>query len=452
MRAMPEAPETRFARAPDGAHLAYQVVGEGAIDVLELPGTLMSIDAAGDQPLWLRFLERMGSFCRLIRIDLRGIGLSDPLDASTPPTVERWVDDALAVLDAVGSERTALWSVGFGGTIALLLAASHPDRTSALILTNAFARLVRAPDYEPGVPAALLTNFQESLIDPAQEPIADDVDLIAPSLAGDREFRTWWRRMGNRGASPATAAAVYRTLMAVDLRHTLPAVQAPALVLHRAGNNFVRVAQGRWLAAHLPTARYVELSGADHAVWLGDSDAIADETEEFLTGVRRAPQATRVLATVLFSDIVASTQRAAAIGDGEWRHLLDAHDDMVRRQLRRFSGREVKATGDGFMATFDGPARAIRCAVAIRDGARQLGLDVRIGLHCGEVELRDTDIGGIAVHIAQRVQSLAEPGEVLVSRTVKDLVAGSSIVFDDRGDHVLKGVPDAWQLFGVSRA
>jgi class 3 adenylate cyclase len=240
--------------------------------------------------------------------------------------------------------------------------------------------------------------------------------------------------------------------MAVDLRHALPAVQAPALVLHRAGNNFVRVAQGRWLAAHLPTARYVELPGADHAAWLGDSDAIADETEEFLTGVRRAPQATRVLATVLFSDVVASTQRAAAIGDGEWRHVLDAHDDMVRRQLRRFSGREVKATGDGFMATFDGPARAIRCAVAIRDGARQLGLDVRVGLHCGEVELRDTDIGGIAVHIAQRVQSLAEPGEVLVSRTVKDLVAGSSTVFDDRGDHVLKGVPDAWQLFGVSRA
>src|SRR5207244_864524 len=245
---MTEPAETRYANAADGAHLAYQIVGEGPIDLLELPGTLMSIDAVGDQLLWLRFQERLASFCRLIRIDLRGIGLSDPLDASTPPTVERWVDDALAVLDAVGSERTALWRVGFGGTIALLLAASHPDRTSALILTNAFARLVRAPDYEPGVPAALLTNFQESLIDPAQEPIADDVDLIAPSLAGDREFRTWWRRMGNRGASPATAAAVYRTLMAVDLRHTLPAVQAPALVLHRAGNNFVRVAQGRWLA------------------------------------------------------------------------------------------------------------------------------------------------------------------------------------------------------------
>jgi class 3 adenylate cyclase len=360
--------------------------------------------------------------------------------------------DALTVLDAAGSERTALWGVGFGGAIALLLAASHPDRTNALILINSFARLVRAPDYEPGVPAALLSDFQESLIDPAQEPLADDVDLIAPSRAGDREFRAWWRRTGNRGASPATAAAVYRTLTAVDLRHTLPAIQAPTLVLHRAGNNFVRVGHGRWLASHLPTARYVELPGADHAAWLGDSDAIADESEEFLTGVRRAPQATRVLATVLFSDIVASTQRAAAIGDAEWRRVLDGHDDMVRRQLRRFSGREVKATGDGFMATFDGPARAIQCAVAIRDGARQLGLDVRVGLHCGEVELRDTDIGGIAVHIAQRVQSLAAPGEVLVSRTVKDLVAGSTVAFDDRGEHALKGVPDAWQLFGVTRA
>ena len=452
MPAMPEPAETRFTRAPDGAHLAYQAIGEGPIDVLELPGTLMSIDAATDQPIWLRFLERMGSFCRLIRVDLRGIGLSDPIDGSTPPTVERWMADALTVLDAAGSERTALWGVGFGGTIALLLAASHPDRTNALILINAFARLVRAPDYEPGVPAALLTNFQESLIDPAREPIADDVDLIAPSLARDREFRAWWRRTGNRGASPATAAAVYRTLMTADLRHTLPAIQAPALVLHRTGNNFVRVAQGRWLAAHLPTARYVELPGADHVAWLGDSDAIADESEELLTGVRRAPQATRVLATVLFSDIVSSTQRAAAIGDGEWRRILDGHDDMVRRLLRRFSGREVKATGDGFMATFDGPARAIQCAVAIRDGARQLGLDVRVGLHCGEVELRNTDIGGIAVHIAQRVQSLAEPGEVLVSRTVKDLVAGSTVAFDDRGEHVLKGVPDAWQLFGVTRA
>ena len=214
----------------------------------------------------------------------------------------------------------------------------------------------------------------------------------------------------------------------------------------------MRVGQGRWLAAHLPAARYVELPGADHVAWLGDSDAIADEAEEFLTGVRRAPQATRVLATVLFSDIASSTQRAAAIGDGEWRRVLDGHDDMVRRLLRRFAGREVKATGDGFMATFDGPARAIQCAVAIRDGARQLGLDVRVGLHCGEVELRGADIGGIAVHIAQRVESLADPGEVLVSRTVKDLVAGSTVAFEDRGEHVLKGVPDAWQLFRVSRA
>jgi class 3 adenylate cyclase len=449
---MPEPAETRYAKAADGAHLAYQVVGDGPIDLLELPGTLMSIDAVGDQPIWLRFQERLASFCRLIRIDLRGIGLSDPLDASTPPTVERWMDDALAVLDAAGSERTALWGAGFGGAMALLLAASHPDRVSALILINAFARLVRAPDYEPGVPAALLTNFQESLVDPAQEPLVDDVDLIAPSRAGDPEFRAWWRRTGNRGASPATAGAVYRTLMAVDLRHTLPAIQAPTLVMHRADNNFVRVGQGRWLAAHLPAARYIELPGADHVAWLGDSDAIVDEAEEFLTGVRRAPQATRVLATVLFSDIASSTQRAAAIGDGEWRRVLDGHDDMVRRLLHRFAGREVKATGDGFMATFDGPARAIQCAVAIRDGARQLGLDVRVGLHCGEVELRGADIGGIAVHIAQRVESFADPGEVLVSRTVKDLVAGSTVAFEDRGEHVLKGVPDAWQLFRVSRA
>ena len=362
MAVTPEPAETRYAKAPDGAHLAYQIVGDGPIDLLELPGTLMSIDAVGDQPIWLRFQERLASFCRLIRVDLRGIGLSD-LDASTPPTVERWMDDALAVLDAAGSERTALWGAGFGGAMALLLAASHPDRVSALILINAFARLVRAPDYEPGVPAALLADFQESLVDPAQEPVVDDVDLIAPSLAGDPEFRAWWRRTGNRGASPATAVRCTARLMAARLaRHTLPSIQAPMLVIHRAGNNSAKGGAGTLVLAAQATAADGPLRRAARCRprrlpgRLGrDRRRERGSPSSAWRRRRRSGVSSR---SVPFSDIVSSTERAAAIGDGEWRHVLDGHDDMVRRLLRRYSGLEVKATGDGFMATFDGPAEA----------------------------------------------------------------------------------------------
>jgi class 3 adenylate cyclase len=377
------------------------------------------------------------------------VGLSDPIDPSVPPSLEHWVDDALAVLDAVGAERAALCGADEGALVAMLTAATHPSRTSALILLNAYARLRRDVDYPSGLPDQVVGRFTDAVFFDGTSTSFADLEVFVPSVAGDPRFRQWWQRAGNRGASPATARALARTRFDSDLRPVLPAIQVPALIVHRQGNRAILAGHGRHLAEHIPDARYVELPGDEHLPYVGDSDAIVAEIEEFLTGMRHA-DVDRVLATILFCDIVRSTDLVRELGDRRWRDLLDAYYGVMRRQLTRFAGREVKTMGDGILATFDGPARAIRCALAIRDGARQLGLDVRVGLHTGEVEIMGDDIGGLAVHIGERVCASAGPGEVLASRTVVDLVAGSGISFEDRGEHELKGVPDRWQLYAVT--
>ena len=441
--------ETKYAKSPDGLYLAYQVSGSGPIDLIEITsGTLFSIDATGEQPRWQEYVERLGGFCRLLRFDLRGIGLSDPLGSADPPTVEQWASDALTILDAERIADAAVLGVSFGGLGALSLAATNPDRTRALILVNSYARVYRSDDYEFGIPYENYQDFARVLTEPNHGSGLDDLPYMAPSMANDPSFADWWRRAGHRGASPATARAMVQA-SAADVRPMLPAIQAPALVLHARDNAFVRVEHGRYLADHLADCRYVELASADHVPWVCDAD-ITGEIEEFLTGARHVPVGDRLLATVLFTDIVDSTAQAASLGDERWRARLDSHDQAVERQLARFGGHLVKTIGDGALVTFEGPARAIRCASAIRDAMRQIGLAVRIGAHTGEVERRGDDVAGIAVHLAQRVQSLAQPGEVLVSRTVVDLVVGSEIHFLERGTHELKGVPGTWTLFAVA--
>ena len=442
--------ETRYARSGD-AHIAYQVLGEDGPDLLYLSSGTISIDSIDDEPGFARFHSDLASFSRLIRMDLKGVGLSDPIDPSAPPSLEQWVGDALAVLDAAGSERAALCGVDEGALVAMLTAATHPARISALILLNAYPRLVRDVDYPQGLPADLVERFAESVMpDDGSEGSFADLEVFVPSVASDPRFRQWWQRAGNRGASPATARALTRTRFESDLRPVLPVIQVPTLVVHRKDNRASLVGHGRYLAEHIPGARYVELPGVEHLPYVGDSDAIVTEIEEFLTGMRRV-ESDRVLATIMFCDIVHSTDLVSELGDRRWHDVLDGYYAMIRRQLERFAGREIKTIGDGLLATFDGPARAIRCAQAIRDGARQLSLDVRVGLHTGEVERMGDDIGGLAVHIGERVCGSAGASEVLTSRTVVDLVAGSGITFSDRGEHELKGVPDRWHLYAVDQ-
>ncbi len=441
-------PETRYATTGDGLHIAYLVEGAGSHNVVELSnGTLFSIDATPEQPRWQNYVDRFGSFARLIRFDLRGIGLSDPLGSSDPPTVEQWASDALAVLDAQQVARIAVIGVSFGGLAALMLAATHPERVEVLILVNAFARLVRSDDYPWGVPAQVWEQFSDALIEP-ESSSADDLPLMLPGLASDPTFSSWWRRAGHRGASPATARAVWQAT-ATDLRSVLPALSVPTLVVHARGNQLVRVDHGRYISEHIRDCRYVELDTADHIPWASDAD-FAGEIEEFLTGERQLAPTDRFLATVLFTDIVGSTEQATSLGDQVWKERLELHDRAIDRQLSRFGGHLVKRTGDGVLAILDGPARAVQCAVAIRGAVDQIGLATRVGLHTGEIEQRqDNDVSGIAVHLAQRVQSVARPGEILVSRTVVDLVVGSGLQFEERGEYQLKGVPGTWALYSV---
>ncbi len=444
---MSEAPETCYASTSDGLHIAYQVDGTGPVDLIELSnGTLFSIDAAGEQPRWQRYVDRLASFGHVIRFDLRGLGLSDPLGSSEPPTVEQWASDALAVLDTERVTRSAVMGVSFGGLGALLLAVTHPERVQSLVLVNAFASLLRSDDYPFGVPVQLWERFRDAVVEPGPNA-ADDLPIMAPALASDAAFSSWWRRAGHRGASPAMARAVWHAAT-TDLRSVLGTVQVPTLVVHARDNQFARVAHGRYLADHIPGARYVELETADHIPWASDAD-FAGEIEEFLTGQRGLAPTGRLLATVLFTDIVGSTEQATALGDHAWKERLELHDRAVDRQLHRFGGHLVKRTGDGVLATFDGPGRAIHCACAIRDAIRPLDIDVRAGLHAGEVEVRGDDVAGIAVHIGARVSAMAHAGEVLVSGAIPPLVAGSGIEFEDRGEHELKGVPGTWRLFGV---
>jgi class 3 adenylate cyclase len=440
--------EIKYARSGDDVFVAYEVIGDGARDLILIMEGFVPIDMMDAEPHMARAMRRLASFSRLIRFDRRGTGFSDPISPHDPPTLEQWVEDALAVMDAVGSREAAVYSsVEFSPT-ALLFAATHPDRVSALVLVNGFARAIHANDYPIGLPRQVLDDLIANTEPREGEPVIDDVAEFAPSVANDPEFRRWWQEAGRRGASPATARALLRVALESDVRSVLPLVQAPVLLPTLKDD--ISYDGAKYLADQLPNAKFVPLPGRDNFWWSADSaDQVLDEIEEFLTGMRGGASAERVLATVLFTDIVDSTATSSALGDRKWRELLDHHDAATRRQITRFRGREIKNTGDGFLATFDGPARAIDCAHAIRDSARQLGIEVRSGVHTGEVEVRGDDIGGIGVHIAARVAAKAQSGTVWVSRTVADLVVGSGLEFEDRGEFELKGVPGPWRLFEV---
>jgi class 3 adenylate cyclase len=439
-----------FAETPGGACVAYQALGGGTVDLLLMGGGPFSIDSVEDEPSLARFQRRLGSFSRLVRYDARGSGLSDPVSPNDPPTLEDWMDDALAVMDAVGPGPWALLGAQLGALDALMVAASHPERVGSLVIVNGTARLSSAEDYATGLPR-WFGNFMNQSVDPAAFSAAHNEWLmsVAPSAIGNPAFVDWWTRARNRYASPTMHRAILDVFNRADVRDLLAVIQVPTLVIHRRDLKTVPVGHGRYIAERIDNAKYVELPGTDFLYWLGETTTMLDEIEEFLTGTRSASQPDRVLATVLFTDIVSSTAQASSAGDREWHDRIDAHDAMVRRQIERFRGREVKSTGDGFLATFDGPARAIECGCAIRDGARQLGMEIRVGLHSGEIDLRGDDIGGITVNIAARVTALARPGNVVVSRTVTDLVAGSRFEFEDFGDHELKGVAGTWKLFDV---
>jgi class 3 adenylate cyclase len=443
-----EVPETRYAKSGD-VNIAYQVVGDGPFDVIHVPPFVSNLELQWEDPAERRYFERLASFCRLIMFDKRGTGLSDRVAVAT---LEERMDDLRAVMDDVGSQRTAVFGGSEGGALSILFAATYPERVSALVLYGAYARLAWAPDYPDGIPEEIWADGLPQL--EANWGRASEggslLFAVAATQADDPVFRKAHARWERLSASPGAAVAILKMIHDIDVRHLLSAIRVPTLVVYRPAD-LAHAVGSRYLGAHIPGAKVVEIPGGDYFPYLGDQDAILDEIEEFLTGVRPVAAPDRALATVLFTDIVSSTERAATLGDGQWTRTLDQHDALVAREVERHRGRRINPTGDGILATFDGPARAVRCAQAICAGVRPLGIDVRAGLHTGEVELRGDDIGGIAVHIGARVSALAEAGEVLVSSTVKDLVAGSGIAFADRGFHVLRGVPGEWRVFAVEQ-
>ncbi|GAA1056446.1 hydrolase [Agromyces luteolus] len=441
------APEPRYAETEDGA-VAYQVFGAGPRDLLFIGNWASNIEVMWEHPSMVRYLERLARFARVICFDKRGAGLSDPVAMGALPTLEHWMDDARAVLDAAGSASATLVGDAEGGPMAMMLAASHPQRTDALVLVNTFARLLRAPDYPIGIPEPtaelLLGEWRRNWGTGAV------LQLTAPDVADDLQLQRWVGRYMRLSASPAAATRMYEWVLQLDVRSVLPSIQVPTLVLHKARNRHYRIPMGRYLAEHIPGARLVELPGTAWYPPFVESDRLLDEVEEFMTGERAASVDDRVLATVLFTDIVGSTDLAARLGDQRWLDLKLAHDELVRSRIERYRGTDVSSTGDGFLALFDGPARAVRCAWEIASAVRTLGLEVRAGVHSGEVEFQGDDVAGIAVHLASRVMSHASAGTVFASGTVKDLVVGSGIGFEDRGIHVLKGVPGEWRLFEVT--
>jgi len=439
-------PQTRYAKSGD-VNIAYQVLGQGPPDLVLIPGWVSNIEIFWEEPAVVRFFTRLASFSRLILFDKRGTGLSDRV--AEMPNLETRMDDARAVLDTVGSERAALFGYSEGGVLCALFAATYPNRASALIMHGSYARLTAAPDYPWGLNEQERSAFVDQAVREWGAPIG--IDMRAPSMATDERFRQWWARFLRLSASPAAFATLSHMNAQMDIRQVLPAIRVPTLILHSVNDRNLDVRGSRYLAERIPGAELVELSGPDHVPWLSDADIVVDEVEEFLTGARHAPEPERVLATVMFTDIVGASERAAGLGDRRWHDLLDSHHALIRRQLNHFRGREIDTAGDGFLATFDGPARAVRCASTISDGVRSLGIEVRAGLHTGECEMMGDKLAGIAVHIGSRVAALARPGEVLVSSTVKDLVAGSGLSFQDRGIQSLKGIPGEWRLFAVER-
>jgi len=440
-------PETQYAETGDGVRLAYQVWGVDGTPDLVVAKPEPPVDMMWEEPKLRPLFDHLGTFSRNIWFDRRGSGSSDPLMPAQTRGLDGWLEDIATVTAAAGSERAALVGMADAGTAAILYAATHPERVSALILFNAYARFFRGSDYPCGPPAEVASRYVESVA--AVWATMAEIEVVAPSMVDDERWCRWLMRAQRLHGSPRATAEFFREVADTNVHHVLGSIQAPTLVLQRRGDRHVRVEHGRYLATHIPGAVYRELDGDDHFFYAGDTDELADEIEEFLTGVRPVSVTDRVLATVLFTDVVGSSEKATEMGDRAWRKLLDAHDAVVRTHLERFRGREVKTTGDGFLATFDGPARAIHCALELVASLRGLGLDIRAGLHTGEIEVRDDDIGGIGVHIGARVTALAGAGEVLVSSTVKDLVAGSGITFEDRGEHGLKGVPGSWRLLRV---
>ena len=445
-----KAPETRYALSGD-VHIAYQVVGDGPLDLVFIPSLTHHVELVWENPPQARFFGRLASIGRLLLFDKRGTGMSDRV-VGTPPLEVR-MDDIRAVMDAAGSERAVLCGLGDGGPLCALFAATYPERTTALVLINTAPRYVRSPEL-PWLPTRAEREREiEGALHTWGDPEATAERFAVGSPSATEEERRGFSRVMRFSVSPGSAAAYLRMNLDVDITGVLPLIRVPTLVMYRAEIEVLDVRTGRYLAEHIPGARLVELPGRDFAPQLGDPDRFFAELESFLHEVVKGEawevEPDRVLATVLFTDIVDSTARAAELGDRAWRQLLQQHHETVRSQLGRFRGKEMDTAGDGFFATFDGPARAIRCAFAIQDTVRELDLEVRAGLHTGECELVDGKAGGIAVHIGARVASLAEPGEVLVSGTVKDLVSGSGIEFEDRGEHELKGISNAWRLFAV---
>ena len=437
-----QVPETRYAKSGD-VHVAYQEFGAGSERILLAPGWVSHIEYAWEEPSFAGFLEQLGSFARVVWFDKRGTGLSDRVAGL--PILEERMDDLRAVMDAVGWSSATVFGVSEGGSMSALFAASYPARVDSLILYGVFARRLRAPDY----PWAPTLEERERWISSLESGWGGDVELseLAPSRVQDLGFRRWFATYGRLSVSPSAAVALARMNTLIDIRGVLPAIRVPTLVLHRTGDRDVQLENGRYLSEQIRGAKFVELAGEDHLPWTGDVAALLGEVEEFVTGGRSPAPTNRVLATVLFSDIVGSTERATVLGDQGWTETLARHNQAVRKELARFSGREVKTTGDGFLAVFDGPARAVRCGAAIQASAKAIGLTVRIGVHTGECEQIGTDIGGIGVHIASRVAHLSDGHHVLATSTVKDLTSGSGIDFRELGERLLKGVSERWRLY-----
>ena len=441
-------PETRYAKTSDGVHIAFASTGEG-VDLIFIPGFVSNVELFWEDPDAMRFFGRLGRFARVTVLDKRGTGLSDPVANDALPPIEVRMDDIRAVMDAIGAERAFIAGHSEGGQNAAVFAATYPERTLGLILITSDVRGAWAPDHPWGMTREEFEAEQRLIEDGwgTGEYMDRFFPQIMPSLAGDEGARRRFARLWRQSASPAAAMTLNRMWWETDIRGALPAISAPTLILWRSGSPWAP--ESRYLAEHLPAARAVEIEGPDHVPWTGDFEAFLGEIERFVTGTRFPVEPDRVLATVLFTDIVGSTERAAALGDARWRELLDAHHGTIRAELERFRGREIDTAGDGFLATFDGPARAVRCAFAIMASLRDLRLEIRAGVHTGEIELRGDDIAGLAVHLGARVAALAEPGSVLVSSTVKDLTAGSGLTFEDAGERELKGIPDRWRLYRV---
>jgi len=440
-------PKTKYAKSGD-LHVAYQTLGEGPPDIIFVAPYITNVEAMWEVPHIAPYLQGLARIGRLVLFDAVGSGLSDPMPG-LKRTLDSWTNDVRVVMDTVGISRAAIHCTDSAGAMAMLFAATYPERVSALVLVNTFAKVFRAEGYAEGEPEERREEFLEWYLSQWGKGTLLRWWMPSAELSEeDIEKQAWFER---QVASPGAARTHLNLILDMDVREALSLIQAPTLVVHRKENQVAPVAHGRYLAKHIPGAKYVEISGDEHVLWGTNGDAVLDEIREFLTGVRAAPVADRVLATILFTDIVGSTQRAAELGDQRWREVLDEHDAMVRKLIDRFQGKLVKTTGDGALATFDGPTRAIEAARTIARAATGLKLQIRAGLHTGECELRGDDVGGIAVHIASRIVALAGAGEVMVSRTVKDLVAGSGVAFEDRGMHTLKGVSDEWTLFAVTQ-